>query len=122
MRAALFMHVVQRCISAGLVGHACEDSDQESRGSNVMSEMPKASPLGCAHGPHTETVYSLEGPADRAPDHSCWAKSRMWRAAPAGPNAYEGLSSNKGHAREPRVPKRRGLSTPHLNQFACRRD
>ena len=41
MRAALFVHVVQRCISAGLVGHACEDSNQES----VMSEMPKAPPL-----------------------------------------------------------------------------
>jgi hypothetical protein len=34
-----------------------------------------------AHGPYTETVDFLEGPADPAPDHCCWAMSRMWQAA-----------------------------------------
>ena len=79
MRAALFVHVVQRCISAGLVGHACEDSDQESSGGDERNAESAA--ISGAHGPYTETVDLLEGPADPAPDHCCWAKSRMWQAA-----------------------------------------
>ena len=79
MRAALFVHVVQRCISAGLVGHACEDSDQESSGGDERNAESAA--ISGAHGPYTETVDFLEGPADPAPDHCCWAMSRMWQAA-----------------------------------------
>jgi hypothetical protein len=79
VRAALFVHVVQRCISAGLVGHACEDSDQESSAGDERNAESAA--ISGAHGPYTETVDFLEGPADPAPDHSCWAKSRMWQAA-----------------------------------------
>jgi hypothetical protein len=65
VRAALFVHVVQRCISAGLVGHACEDSDQESSGGDERNAESAA--ISGAHGPYTETVDLLEGPADPAP-------------------------------------------------------